>query len=60
MCRSNKCGHYDEHGTSELAIGNMGAETCEICGCILKVKVCCKKCNCALEEVNEEPLWKSI
>lgn len=60
ICRSNICGYYDKKGESEMAIGNMGKETCSICGCILKVKTRVLECNCALEELSEEPLWKSV
>lgn len=60
ICRNNKCGYYDKDGSSEMAIGNMGKETCAICGCILKVKTRVPECDCALEELEEKPLWRAV
>lgn len=54
------CEHYDENGTSELAIGNGGGESCDICGCLLQVKTRCLECECALSELGREPLWKEV
>jgi len=58
ICRTDECSHYDPIGESEKAI--KGKESCGICGCILKLKVNCLSCSCALEELNKEPLWKNI
>lgn len=60
ICRSNICGYYDKHGDSDKAIGNCGEESCAACGCILKIKVRSMECSCGLEELDKEPLWKSV
>lgn len=60
ICRKNSCGYYDKDGKSDMAIGNMGKETCAICGCILKVKTRVPECSCALDEIEKKPLWDSV
>jgi hypothetical protein len=60
ICRTNKCCHYDKHGTSDMAIGNMGKETCAVCGCILKIKTRVMDEHCPLDEIKVEPLWSSV
>lgn len=36
------------------------AEYCTICKCHLKYKLSLPESNCGLEEIGEEPKWKSI
>jgi len=57
ICRSNKCGFYDEKGTSEKAF-LPGQETCGQCGCALKAKCASKDSYCSLKDIGQEPLWE--
>jgi hypothetical protein len=56
ICRSNKCGYYDQSGTSEKVFIN-GEEACGVCGCNLKFLTSSQDSQCSLDQVNKEPLW---
>lgn len=58
ICRTNKCGKYDEHGTSEAAYIK-GLECCGVCGCIFPGLQSTPGAECSLADINEEPLWKA-
>lgn len=49
ICRSNECGFYDEHGTSEAVVVK-GSESCGNCGCNLKLKTRCLSCACPINK----------
>lgn len=57
ICRTNKCGLYDEFGIGMLS-AIPGKESCGGCGCLLKEKTSCLSCECFLSELGQEPLWK--
>lgn len=54
ICRS--CIYYDRDGTSEKVVLK-GLEACSVCGCSLHLKVHCMSCSCAMEELEQTPLW---
>lgn len=53
ICRSNKCGYHDPHGTSEAAVVK-GAESCGSCGCKLSWK------TRALSDACPEDYWEAV
>ena len=59
ICRQDLCDQYDPLGEMPNAAVK-GKESCGICGCLLKLKVKCLSCSCALEEQAKEPLWKAV
>lgn len=56
ICRSNRCGYYDEHGKSPAAVVP-GVESCGACGCSLEIKTGCMSCKCGLEDLNLPLMW---
>lgn len=59
ICHSNTCGKFDKRGQSEKVIWK-GKPSCSICGCNVLLKASYLPGECALKEVDQEPLWKAF
>lgn len=59
ICESNVCGHYDPIGKPETS-AIPGKPACDICHCNIAIKSYAMSVNCALEQIQKEPLWYAI
>lgn len=58
ICKSNKCGHYDKDGSGPNAFVK-GKPACGVCGCNIKFLTSLPESTCSLQDIEQEPLWKS-
>lgn len=59
ICMSNACQKLDRYGTATDTIWK-GKPACGVCGCNVLLKASYLPGECALKEVDQEPLWKAF
>jgi hypothetical protein len=59
ICKSNKCGHYDQTGSSPKAYIK-GSPSCGICGCNIRALTHSLHSECSLTELGQAPLWEAV